>query len=91
MSCGQPHETDCSEVLERMYSYLDGELDAGDISRIHAHLDECAPCLRQYGLERSFRDLVARSCKCSAAPDHLRAQIRSRIGQFLGNPARTAE
>ena len=25
MSCGKPHETPCSEVLERVYSYLDGE------------------------------------------------------------------
>ena len=30
MSCGKPHETPCSEVLERVYSYLDGELgDSG--------------------------------------------------------------
>ena len=26
MSCGKPHETPCSEVLERVYWYLDGEV-----------------------------------------------------------------
>ena len=25
MSCGNPHETPCSEVLARVYSYIDGE------------------------------------------------------------------
>ena len=23
MSCGEPHETDCREVLDRVYRYLD--------------------------------------------------------------------
>jgi len=27
MSCGNPHEVPCSEVLDRVYSYLDGEMD----------------------------------------------------------------
>ena len=26
MSCGNPHETPCTEVLDRVYRYLDGEL-----------------------------------------------------------------
>ncbi|HZX38185.1 MAG TPA: mycothiol system anti-sigma-R factor, partial [Streptomyces sp.] len=26
MSCGDPHETDCSEVLNHLYEYLDREL-----------------------------------------------------------------
>ena len=30
MSCGNPHETDCSEVLDQMYEYLDGELGEPD-------------------------------------------------------------
>ena len=29
MSCGNPHETPCSEVLARVASYIDGELDVG--------------------------------------------------------------
>ncbi|MDX6210172.1 MAG: hypothetical protein QOE24_2563, partial [Frankiales bacterium] len=26
MSCGNPHETDCREVLEKVYLYLDSEV-----------------------------------------------------------------
>ena len=52
MSCGKPHETPCTEVLDRVYSYLDGELEATDgKAKIRQHLDECGPCLREYGLE----------------------------------------
>jgi len=30
MSCGNPHETPCTEVLDQLYAYLDGELGAPD-------------------------------------------------------------
>jgi len=50
MSCGDPHETDCAEVLGEVYLYLD--LECGDERRvvIREHLDECSPCLREYGI-----------------------------------------
>ena len=31
MSCGNPHETPCSEVLDMVYTYLDGEMDKGSV------------------------------------------------------------
>ena len=33
MSCGNPHETDCSEVLGHLYEYLDRELSDELIQR----------------------------------------------------------
>jgi anti-sigma factor (TIGR02949 family) len=46
MSCGDPHETPCEEVLEKVYLYLDGEAEAHDHDHIRIHLDECSPCVR---------------------------------------------
>ena len=43
MSCGKPHEVPCSEVLDRVYSYLDGEIDKASGAEIKIHLDECGP------------------------------------------------
>ncbi len=80
MSCGEPHETDCSEVLEKVYLYLDGEDGDEDHGHIRIHLDECAPCLRQYGLEQAVKALVARSCS-EHAPSDLRARVLLRIQQ----------
>ena len=79
MSCGNPHETDCSEVLDLVYGFLDGELDDADRAKIAQHLDECGPCLRQYGLEKAVKALVHRSCVCEHAPELLRVQIVARI------------
>jgi len=78
MSCGDPHEVDCSEVLETVYLYLDGEIDHAELGRIRGHLDECSPCLREYGIEREVKQLVARSC-CETAPEGLRHAVIARI------------
>jgi mycothiol system anti-sigma-R factor len=80
MSCGKPHETPCSEVLARVYSYLDGELDdAAVYGKIREHLDECGPCLREYGLEEIVKRLVRKSCGHEAVPGELRAKVLTRI------------
>ncbi|MFI5100234.1 MAG: mycothiol system anti-sigma-R factor [Actinomycetes bacterium] len=81
MSCGQPHETDCSEVLEVVYSFLDGELDEDGKHKIREHLDECSPCLRQFGIEQEVKQLVARCCGSDRAPESLRLKIVTRIQQ----------
>jgi mycothiol system anti-sigma-R factor len=82
VSCGNPHETDCSDVLDLVYAFLDGEIDDRDRSRIAHHLDECGPCLRQFALEQAVKSLVNRSCACEHAPDHLRVQIVTSIRQI---------
>ena len=80
MSCGDPHETPCEEVLEKVYLYLDQEAEADDHEHIRIHLDECAPCLRKYGLEQVVMKLVARSCR-EQAPEDLRERVLLKIQQ----------
>lgn len=81
MSCGQPHDTDCADVLDRVYVFLDHEMDDQSVSytKIEEHLDECAPCLRKYDLERAVRAVVQRSCGCDHAPEALRAKVLGKI------------
>lgn len=78
MSCGQPHDVDCNEVIDAVYLYLDGEMEHDTIDRIRQHLDECSPCLREYGIEREVKLLIARSC-CEQAPESLRQAVVQRI------------
>lgn len=82
MSCGNPHETPCAEVLERLYAYLDGELDDHGRAQIRQHLDECHPCLREYGLEEVIKQLVHKHCGHEAAPGELRAKVLTRIREI---------
>lgn len=79
MSCGDPHEVRCSEVLDRVYWYLDGEISDADCETIRQHLDECGPCLREFGLEEAVKRLIAKHCGCDTAPSELRDKVLVRI------------
>ena len=81
MSCGKPHEVPCSEVLARVYAYLDGEIEDKGFAKIREHLDECGPCLREYGLEEVVKQLVHRCCK-DPAPPELRTKVMARIQEI---------
>ena len=79
MSCGNPHDEDCREILDQVYAYLDSEVTREDVAKIQHHLAECGPCLRQYDLENALKALVRRSCACEPAPVDLRTRIISQI------------
>jgi mycothiol system anti-sigma-R factor len=81
MSCGKPHEVPCSEILERLYDYLDNEMGDMDCAKFRQHLEECGPCLDKYGLERIVKALIRRSCGCDEVPGELRGKVISRIAQ----------
>ena len=83
--CGRPVSsypddgTDCSEVLHRVYEYLDGEMTPDDTAKIRHHLDACGPCLREYDLDQALKALVKRSWAWVGAAVALRTQIMARI------------
>ena len=47
--------------------------------QIHEHLDECGPCLREYGLEELVKKLVHKCCGHESVPEELRAKVLVRI------------
>jgi mycothiol system anti-sigma-R factor len=69
---------DCAKALERMFFFIDHELAEADHTEIQRHLDECAPCLTKYDLERTVKALVARSCT-ERAPETLRSRVLVQI------------
>jgi anti-sigma factor (TIGR02949 family) len=87
MSCGEPHETDCSQVLDHLYEFLDNEMPEGDCAKFREHFEECSPCLEKYGLEQSVKALVQRSCGCDEVPTDLRSKVLGRIRQIKAQAA----
>ncbi len=79
MSCGKPHEVPCTEVLDLVYTYLDGEMDQVSYAQVKVHLEECGPCLREYGLEEVVKRLVHRHCGHDPVPADLLEKVLIRI------------
>ncbi len=66
----------CERILEEVYLYLDGEIsDEAHRAKIQAHLEECRPCLEQYGLEREVGQLLHRLSGTCHCPESLKARI----------------
>ena len=74
MSCGNPHDTPCSEVDAHLDEYLDRELSPEDIALLEQHCRECPPCRTQLELAVKLKLLVAKACGCDA-PEALRQRI----------------
>ena len=83
MSCGKPHDMDCSKVLAEVWLLLDGECSSEERRKLEQHLDECSPCLEQYGLEEHLKELLARKCGGDHAPDALKAKLRASIREVV--------
>lgn len=90
MSCGQPHQTDCGEVLADVWLFLDNECDSGRREVLQRHLDECGPCLEEFGLEEHLKELLARKCGGDAAPDGLRQRLRRSIREIVVTQTETS-
>jgi mycothiol system anti-sigma-R factor len=48
----------CGEALEKLYAYLDQELDAASVVVIRSHLDECPPCGDVFSFEERLLTII---------------------------------
>lgn len=76
-------ETDCREVLKRLYVYLDAELSAEERADIERHLEACAPCLQQFGFENEAKAIIGRKCRETEVPAGVAERLRQRLREIL--------
>ncbi|MDX1395146.1 MAG: zf-HC2 domain-containing protein [Gemmatimonadota bacterium] len=70
----------CAEAVEKVYEYLDGELDAGWTERVHRHIEVCRRCYPYFNFERIFLDHV-RSLRL---PDEHSERLERSVHRALG-------
>ena len=77
---GRPIESSsCDDVLSHVFEFLDHETDDARRAVIAEHLDDCSPCLRQFGIEQEFKALVRRRCGGDPTPAGLRERIKVQL------------
>ncbi|SFB61911.1 mycothiol system anti-sigma-R factor [Amycolatopsis marina] len=78
-ACGGSEEVNCDEALAEIYLLLDKECSAEHEAELRRHLDDCPPCLEQYGIDEQIKQLLARKCGGEHAPDGLKNRLRASI------------
>jgi anti-sigma factor (TIGR02949 family) len=68
----------CRDAVDRLWAYIDGELEPVESERVRAHLALCARCFPHYDFQRAFRELLQR-CAKAAAPPELRRRVFLRL------------
>lgn len=76
-------ETDCREILKRLYVYLDAELGSEERVAVERHLKACAPCLELFGFEREAKEIIGRKCRETELPAGLAERVRRRLDEIL--------
>ncbi|RJQ80979.1 mycothiol system anti-sigma-R factor [Pseudonocardiaceae bacterium YIM PH 21723] len=83
MNCGGDHQTPCSDVLAELWLFLDNECDPGRKALLQQHLNECNPCLSEYGIEDHLKALLARKCGGEHAPGDLKNRLKDSIREAV--------
>jgi mycothiol system anti-sigma-R factor len=78
---GARMKAECAELIAEVWTLLDGECTAESREKLRKHLDECPPCLRLFGLEERFKELIAAKCRGETAPEGFRERLRLEISR----------
>lgn len=70
---------DCEEALAEIYLLLDKECSPERDAELRRHIEDCPPCLEEYGIDEALKQLLARKCGGDQAPDELRRKLRASI------------
>lgn len=71
----------CEEVIERLFEYLDRELDSELSGQIHSHLERCRDCFTRAEFEKKLRAKIDESAEVKA-PDRIYQRVRRVLDDF---------
>ena len=78
-----PGGLSCREAAERVYEWLDGELEPDMADRVGTHLQTCARCYPFLRFETSFREAVTRAAAHARSETPTPAGLEARILESL--------
>ena len=72
----------CEEAVEKVWQFLDKELDGEAFAEMQKHLEECRHCFSKVEFEERLRTMLRRSCCTEQAPAELRERLTKLIRLF---------
>lgn len=79
---------DCQKAAERLYEYIDRELDHQTAAEIEEHLKLCGPCFKEYDLEAKLKEFVQRKAAACPGTDELKARILAELQKIASEPVK---
>lgn len=70
-----PSTAKCREAMDRLFEYLDGELDGATEAEIAEHFRVCTNCYPALAFEESFREALLKVRPGQPAPQSVRDRV----------------
>ncbi len=80
----------CAECEVLLHALIDGELDAGHVREVEAHVAECSACADKLKAFRAMHESIVAANLKEAAPASLRARLDAALPPLSAQPARSA-
>ncbi|MEV7092185.1 mycothiol system anti-sigma-R factor [Amycolatopsis sp. NPDC051045] len=80
---GASDKVRCEEALADIYLLLDRECSPERDAALRQHIEDCPPCLEEYGIDEHIKQLLARKCGGDHAPAELKSRLRASIRQTV--------
>jgi anti-sigma factor (TIGR02949 family) len=82
----------CGAAVERLWAFLDHELDDDDLRAVEAHLAFCMRCCGELEFAKHLRSLLAQhgTGGTGGTGEVLPTEVRARLDQFIDQLAETA-
>jgi mycothiol system anti-sigma-R factor len=71
----------CEDALNKLFAYLDRELEEHEHAAMEAHLSECRGCYSRAEFEKKLKEKLSQSGR-EPAPSGLQQRIRKILQQF---------
>jgi len=71
----------CEEARERLFEFLDGELDPLEASEVQRHVDVCSACYPRFRFEQQFLEALRRAEERGAAGSELKERVLAALQQ----------
>jgi mycothiol system anti-sigma-R factor len=72
----------CEEAVQKLFEYIDKELDGASAAQIDKHLDLCRLCCDRFEFENSLKKIVQKSCFNEKAPPILKQKIQDSLNEL---------
>ena len=70
---------DCNDCVERLFAFLDLELDEKELAAVRAHVSGCDDCGDELGLEARFLQRLKECATSDVTPPQLRERVIQKL------------
>ena len=72
----------CEEALEKLATFLDGELNPDESAQVRSHLEKCRSCFSRAEFERRLKERIRDGLRANVIPPEFEDRMRELLSSL---------